>query len=407
MTDFGLNSTFVSPTTPGYGNTYAIQSPYPITTNTPVAPLSQRLGTPNNTVMSSGGFTPVTSPMMGTMFATPTNGSMMTPNGMVSPTNGGVATGNDYQITQVTSPITSMTRPATNYPTTGNGSFNSPQIVTPLTARVVLPQTVVPNNTISSVAPYRQTTPRSPSSPAIREVMRATTPNTVRTSTPTTVVTSPVKSQNTSRVSTGTTTSIISPAKSPMTVNELSYHDVDRNAVKELLRKCPENTLCLIALHGIDRKDDSQRRTVGDIIRQSPKYSTLKGLLEQAGLLDELDKDVVITLFAPTNEAFVRAKDQGYLKDMTPEKLKSILKGHIIRGRWKDEYLRHLTPSTTIKSLGALPPSGTIKSLDGPAYHMIQNGDSHIYRGATSAKVTTPDIPASNGIVHEVDEVIL
>lgn len=122
-----------------------------------------------------------------------------------------------------------------------------------------------------------------------------------------------------------------------------------------------------------------------------PELSTLVTAIKAAELVTVLQGQGPFTVFAPTNAAFKKLP-QGQLEDLLkPEnrmKLAKILKGHVIKGRVK---------AADVKA-------GEVKTLDGEEVEIaVQNGK--VSYG--NAAVVATDMSASNGIIHEIDTVVV
>lgn len=129
--------------------------------------------------------------------------------------------------------------------------------------------------------------------------------------------------------------------------------------------------------------------SVADTIAARPQLSTLNGLIVKAGLTDTLKGAGPFTVFAPTNEAFAKvpAKTMDALaKD--PAQLKAVLTYHVISG----------------KVMAADVKNGNSKTVNGANVALSRAGD---FVTVEDALVQTPDISASNGVVHIVDSVLL
>jgi uncharacterized surface protein with fasciclin (FAS1) repeats len=136
--------------------------------------------------------------------------------------------------------------------------------------------------------------------------------------------------------------------------------------------------------------------TVVDVAMANPDFSTLVSAISAAGLAETLSGPGPYTVFAPTNEAFA-ALPAGELDALllpeNKDKLVKILSYHVIPG--------------TVMSAD-IPPEA-----DAGATASINNLDLSV-RIATDgtpmvnqAKITQADIPASNGVVHVIDTVIM
>ena len=132
----------------------------------------------------------------------------------------------------------------------------------------------------------------------------------------------------------------------------------------------------------------------GNIVEVATAAGGFKTLLQAAtaaGLVDTLKGAGPLTVFAPTDAAFAALPAgtlDGLLKD--PAKLKDILLYHVVSGKVTADQVVKLTSADTV---AAKPIKITVK-------------DGMVYINDT-VKVVTTDIPASNGVIHVVDAVIL
>ncbi|RZT98044.1 fasciclin domain-containing protein [Rivibacter subsaxonicus] len=130
-------------------------------------------------------------------------------------------------------------------------------------------------------------------------------------------------------------------------------------------------------------------KTIADVAATTPELSTLDGLIKQAGLTDTLKGTGPYTVFAPTNAAFkaVPAKTLESLgKD--PEALKGVLLFHVVPG--------------TVMAADVKP--GNVKTAQGANIAVSKAGTMVTVEDAVVEKA---DIRASNGVVHEVDRVLM
>ena len=129
--------------------------------------------------------------------------------------------------------------------------------------------------------------------------------------------------------------------------------------------------------------------TVADTLAAQPQLSTLNSLVNKAGLSDTLKGAGPFTVFAPTNEAFatVPAKTMETLAN-DPAQLKEVLTYHVISG----------------KVMLADVKNGNSKTVNGANLALSRAGE---FVTVEDAVVQTPDISATNGVVHVVDSVLL
>jgi transforming growth factor-beta-induced protein len=120
------------------------------------------------------------------------------------------------------------------------------------------------------------------------------------------------------------------------------------------------------------------------------QFKTLASLLDKAGLVDTLSTGGPFTVFAPTDAAFAKVP-KATLDALAadPAKLKSVLLYHVVSGR--------VTAADVVKLESA-------KTLGGPSLAIkVVNGS--VFVGG--AKVATPDVMASNGVIHVIDSVLI
>jgi len=129
--------------------------------------------------------------------------------------------------------------------------------------------------------------------------------------------------------------------------------------------------------------------SVADTLNRDPNLSTLNQLVVKAGLADTLKAAGPYTLFAPTNEAFkaVPAKTMDELAH-DPARLKAVLSYHVVPG----------------KLLAAQVKNGPAKTAQGANVALAKAGE---FVTVEEAMVQTPDIVATNGVVHTVDRVLM
>jgi uncharacterized surface protein with fasciclin (FAS1) repeats len=122
----------------------------------------------------------------------------------------------------------------------------------------------------------------------------------------------------------------------------------------------------------------------------APQFSTLVSLVKQAGLVSTLSGRTNYTVFAPTNAAFAKVPKRtlnALAKDRA--QLKSVLLYHVVKGK--------VPASKVVKLDSAKTVNGARVTFD------VRKGKVYV----NDARVTKPDIKASNGIVHQINRVLL
>jgi uncharacterized surface protein with fasciclin (FAS1) repeats len=122
------------------------------------------------------------------------------------------------------------------------------------------------------------------------------------------------------------------------------------------------------------------------------QFKTLAAALKAAGLVDTLKGAGPFTVFAPTDKAFAKLPAgtvESLLKPENKAKLTAILTYHVVPGAVKAEQVTKLDEAKTVN--GA----------------MVKVSVDHGKVMINDANVVTPDIAASNGVIHVIDTVIL
>ena len=132
---------------------------------------------------------------------------------------------------------------------------------------------------------------------------------------------------------------------------------------------------------------EDEAKDIVDVAAGNKDFSTLVAAVKEAGLVDALKAKGPITVFAPTNAAFEKLgkeKLDAVLKDK--ELLTKILKAHVVEGK--------VMAADAVKLDGKDVNGFPVKVADGT----VMIGD---------AKVVKADVPASNGVIHVIDTVLV
>jgi uncharacterized surface protein with fasciclin (FAS1) repeats len=122
----------------------------------------------------------------------------------------------------------------------------------------------------------------------------------------------------------------------------------------------------------------------------APQFSTLVSLVKKAGLVSTLSGRTKYTVFAPTNAAFAKVPKRT-LNALAKDKaqLKAVLLYHVVKGKVPASKVVMLDSAKTV--------NGARVTFD------VRKGKVYV----NDARVTKPDIKASNGIVHQINRVLL
>ena len=126
-----------------------------------------------------------------------------------------------------------------------------------------------------------------------------------------------------------------------------------------------------------------------DVAAGAGSFTTLVAAIEAAGLVDTLRGEGPFTVFAPTDEAFAALPEgtvEALLEDT--EALTAILTYHVVPGMVMSTDLTDGMTAETVNGQSVTIGVGDMVTVD-------------------TAIVVTPDIEASNGVIHVIDAVIL
>jgi uncharacterized surface protein with fasciclin (FAS1) repeats len=132
-------------------------------------------------------------------------------------------------------------------------------------------------------------------------------------------------------------------------------------------------------------------KDVVETATEAGSFKTLLTAVKAAGLADTLQGSGPFTVFAPTDAAFAALPAgtlDGLLKD--PAALKKILLYHVVSG------------SVTADKVVGLSSASSVEGS--PIAISVKDGTVYLN---DAAKVVTPDVMASNGVIHVIDKVIL
>ncbi|MBP5974163.1 fasciclin domain-containing protein [Brasilonema sp. CT11] len=134
----------------------------------------------------------------------------------------------------------------------------------------------------------------------------------------------------------------------------------------------------------------NSEKSIADTLAENKKFANLYDGLKQAGLVDELKKGNY-TIFAPTNQAFNALPKKDFERYSQPQNLTRVLKYHLvasnITGQDQDLNGKLVTTVEGDQIKITVDPEGTVKLNNAIGKH--------------------PSIKASNGVIIEVDKVLM
>ena len=121
-------------------------------------------------------------------------------------------------------------------------------------------------------------------------------------------------------------------------------------------------------------------------------FNTLVAAVQAADLEATLRSKGPFTVFAPTDEAFAKLPPgtlENLLKPENKSKLQAILTYHVVSGKVMASDAAMLTSA---------------KTVNGQSFRITKSGSALMVDKATVVKA---DIPASNGVIHVIDQVLI
>jgi uncharacterized surface protein with fasciclin (FAS1) repeats len=131
-----------------------------------------------------------------------------------------------------------------------------------------------------------------------------------------------------------------------------------------------------------------------EVISRTPSLSTFSEVLDRAELGDSLEEGQSYTVFAPSDEAFAALPEEtreALLREENRDSLRQLLSYHIVPQPLSSDQL----------TSGEVPTA-----LEGESLNVQVNPNSNeVIVG--NARVIEPDLRASNGVIHILDQIIL
>jgi uncharacterized surface protein with fasciclin (FAS1) repeats len=141
----------------------------------------------------------------------------------------------------------------------------------------------------------------------------------------------------------------------------------------------------------------ADEKNIVELAVATPALSTLVTAVKAADLVDVLSGEGPFTVFAPTNDAFDKVPAKvltALLEPANQDKLQQLLKYHVVSGAVTSGDLKNGEEVATLEGSDVAVKIET--GDDGKTTVMIND-----------ATVVSPDVMASNGVVHVIDAVLI
>jgi len=176
---------------------------------------------------------------------------------------------------------------------------------------------------------------------------------------------------------------------------EASFAEIELNRQKLDKMKNPPHLPFLIAFVALATLSaEANAKAHKDIVAVASgagEFKTLVAAVKAAGLVETLKGKGPFTVFAPTDSAFAKLPKgtvEELLKPENKAKLTSILTYHVVAGK---------VMSSQVKTM-------MVPTVNGQQLDVKVNGGKVMVNDATVVKA---DIPASNGVIHAIDTVLM
>lgn len=140
--------------------------------------------------------------------------------------------------------------------------------------------------------------------------------------------------------------------------------------------------------------DAATQKDIVDTAVAAGQFKTLVAAVQAAGLESTLRSKGPFTVFAPTDDAFA--------------KVPSFLTAQLVTAPYKTELgliLKYHVLSGEVKAADVLNKQQSVASVEGGKLAVDGSNGKVVING--SVNVTTPDVLASNGVIHVIDGVLL
>lgn len=176
--------------------------------------------------------------------------------------------------------------------------------------------------------------------------------------------------------------------------------------MKNVLKKIFLFVVCITIVSCNDDEPILQSN-IADIAISNPDFSILATALIRTDLVSILDGNGQFTVFAPTNDAFTRFFESlgstVTVDNVDIDVLKKVLLNHVIMTEIKSNAIPSATYVSTLSPINNTNTSQLISLFIQKSGSVVTLNGGIERKGAV---VTTPDIDASNGVIHIVNRVI-
>lgn len=150
--------------------------------------------------------------------------------------------------------------------------------------------------------------------------------------------------------------------------------------------------------------EEVQTPNIVGVAAGNENFSTLVAAVKAAGLVETLSGDGPFTVFAPTNDAFVKLPAgtvESLLKPESKGTLTAVLTYHVVSGNF--------SASAVIEAINSNNGKFTVTTVQGNDITLSLSDGKVMLTDAKGgmATVVIADVAASNGVIHAIDTVVM
>ncbi|MGK7862670.1 fasciclin domain-containing protein [Falsiroseomonas sp. E2-1-a4] len=162
--------------------------------------------------------------------------------------------------------------------------------------------------------------------------------------------------------------------------------------------------------------------TLADTMAGDSRFSRFLDLITRAGMVEDFRAAQPLTVFAPTDAAFSGAPANllnqltgattsgGSQESVDRQRLGALINYHIVPGAFRASELMGNDRRLRTRNGADISITGTAESVQisnpAPGQQMAGFGSAGLNVNARPARVVSPNIVASNGVIHAVDQLM-
>ncbi len=153
-----------------------------------------------------------------------------------------------------------------------------------------------------------------------------------------------------------------------------------------------------------EAEDTMAEETIVGVASGNENFSTLVAAVGAADLVLTLSSEGPFTVFAPTNDSFAKLPDGTVESLLQPENkgaLINLLTYHVVAGNYP--------AAAVVEAINSNGGSFVVETVQGGKITLSLEGESVklVDAKGNASMVIIADVPASNGVIHAIDAVVM